>query len=267
MSHFLLIFATLFHEVKLQFIKKSVFVFLITIFIWNCSGSVDTTKFNAEEYFNYAMELYNQEDYEKAVLEFQNIILQYSGTTFNDDAQFYLGMTYYKREQYLLAAYEFSKLIRNTPASEFVPSSQYMLAESYYQLSPPYQLDQTYTKKSIEEFQAFVDFFPADPKVEEAEGKIKAMTEKLAEKEYQSAVIYEKMDYSKAAIKYYGLVADSYHDTKFAPMALYDKIKLQLSKGYINDVLADISVFLSRYPDNSVSKELQQIEVSLLNKN
>lgn len=245
---------------------KSFAVLLIVFAFTACSSSVDTSQFTPEEYFNYVMQLYNEEDYELAVNEFQNIILQYPASSVSDDAQFYLGMTYFKRSQFLLAAYEFSKLIRNIPASPFVPESQFMLAESYYQLSPPYPLEQSYTKKAIEEFQAFIDFFPSNPKVEEAERKIKELNNKLAEKEYNSAVIYQKMEYEYAAMKYYSFVTESFHDTKFAPLALYNKIKIELKKGLNNDALSDISTFLSRYPNDPNAKELQEIESRLTSK-
>lgn len=235
-------------------------------FVFGCSSAVDTSKFNAEEFYNYAFKLYNDEDYELALQEFQSFLLQYSGSAFNDDAQYYLGMTYFKRKQYLLSAYEFSKLIKNIPASPFVPDAQFNLAESYYELSPSYPLDQTYTKKAIEEFQAFIDFFPSNTKVEDAENKIKFLTDKLAQKDYQSALIYEKMEYEKAAIKYYANVAETYHDTKYAPLSLYNKIKLEEKKGMTNDILADISLFLNRYPKDSNANELQELEVRLTSK-
>ncbi|MBI5807895.1 MAG: outer membrane protein assembly factor BamD [Ignavibacteriales bacterium] len=233
----------------------------------NCSSSVDTSKFTVDEYFTYLMKLYNEEEYETAVQEFQNFLLQYSGSAYNDDAQYYFAMTYFKRGQYLLAAYEFSKLIRNIPASPFVPEAQFMLAESYYQLAPPYQLDQAYTKKAIEEFQVFIDFFPADKKVAEAEAKIKELTERLAEKEYQSGLIYEKMEYEKAAIKYYAFVADTYHDTKFAPISLYRKIQLEIKKGMNAEAIADINTYLNRYPNDERVNDVKQLEAKLIGKN
>ena len=69
-------------------------------------------------------------------------------------------MTRFQRGEYILAAFEFSKLMKNMPASEFVPISQFMISECYYELSPNYTLEQKYTKKAIEEYQAFIDFFP-----------------------------------------------------------------------------------------------------------
>jgi outer membrane protein assembly factor BamD len=142
-----------------------------------------------------------------------------------------------------------------------------MLAESYYQLAPPYQLDQAYTKKAIEEFQVFIDFFPADKKVAEAEAKIKELTERLAEKEYQSGLIYEKMEYEKAAIKYYAFVADTYHDTKFAPISLYRKIQLEIKKGMNAEAIADINTYLNRYPNDERVNDVKQLEAKLIGKN
>ena len=245
---------------------KIISVFLVLLlFFWSCSGSVDTTQMTPEEHFEYAMSLFNDEDYEDALKEFQAILLQFPGSSVNDDAQYYLGFTYFKREQYLLAAYEFSKLIRNIPASPFVADAQYGLAESYYQLSPPYQLDQSYTKKAIEEFQAFLDFFPSNSRAEEAEQKINELNMKLAEKEYNSAYIYEKMEYYSAAIDYYTYVYETYHDTKYAPLALYNKINLLIDKGRTEEALNNISTFLERYPDHPYARELGEIQVSLAN--
>ncbi len=237
----------------------------MVVFIWSCSGSVDTTQLSSEEHFQYAFGLFEDEDYDEAITEFQSILLQYPGSAINDDAQYYLGFTYFQREQYLLAAYEFSRLIREIPASTFVPDAQYLLAEAYYQLSPPYSLEQSYTKQAIQEFQAFIDFFPANPRIEEAEQKINELNNKLAEKEFNSAYIYEKMEFYNAAIKYYTYVYETYHDTEFAPSALFNKIQILILKERTSDVLRDISLFLDKYPKDPRSEELNELQVVLLN--
>lgn len=45
-------------------------------------------------------------------------------------------------------------------------------------------------------------------------------------------------------MKYYQLVVDSYHDTKFAPAALYRKIQIEIQRNMDYEVLKDISLFL-----------------------
>ncbi len=237
---------------------------ILITFMWACSGGKDTGSMSPEEHLQYAMSLYNDEDYEQAIKEFQSIILQYAGNPVNDDAQFYLGMTYFKQEQFLLAAYEFSKLIRDIPASPLVPEAQFMLADSYYELSPPYPLEQSYTKKAIDEFQAFIDYFPLDKRVEEAERKINELNEKLAEKEYNAGVIYEKMEYYNAAIIYYERVFEAYHDSKFAPVALYRKIKLLIDKDRKSEALKDIATFLAKYSDSEYVEEVKKLQNEII---
>ena len=245
--------------------KQVLFIYLFALFFIGCSSSVDTVNLGSQERLDYAISLYNDEDYEIAVTEFQAIILQYPGNAVVDDAQFYLASSRFKRGEMILAAFEFSKLIKNMPVSEFVPQAQLMLAESYYELSPDYSLDQKYTKKAIEEYQAFLDFFPANPGVPEAEKKIHELNEKLAQKEYSNALIYEKLEYYTAALKYYDTVLEVYHDTRFAPMASYNKINLLVARDRKRDALDEISKFLQRYPNDQRNKDMESLKTSLEN--
>ncbi|MCF8261625.1 MAG: outer membrane protein assembly factor BamD [Melioribacteraceae bacterium] len=244
---------------------KKFLLLIVLVTLAACSGAKDTTVMTPKEHFDYALEIYTDEDYQQALTEFQTILLQYPGSSVNDDAQYYLGMTYFNRDQFLLAAYEYSKLITNIPASPFVPMAQFQLAESYYQLSPPAPLEQSYSIKAIEEFQAFIDFFPMNPKVEESEKKIAELNEKLAEKQYNNAVIYGKMEYTKAAIQYYTDVVNNYHDTKYAPLALQNKIELLVQREQSREALESIAIFYNRYPNHPDLSKVKEIEESLIN--
>jgi len=246
--------------------KYLIIFFLFPFFYFGCSSSIDTANLTPDEKLKYAIQLYNDEDYEEAVNEFQAIILQYPGNAVVDDAQYYLAQSRFKRSEYIIAAFEFSKLIKNMAASEFLPDAQLMLAECYYNLSPDFSLDQKYTKKAIEEYQAFIDFFPTNTKVSEAEKKILEMNEKLAHKEYNTAYIYERLDYYTAAFNSYNNVIEIYHDTQYAPLAMYDKINLLIVRNRNAEALAEVSKFLQRYPNDPKAGEVEKIKISLENK-
>lgn len=246
-------------------IKKGLAVLIFSLFVVGCSSMKDTTNMPPSQRIDYDIQLYNQGDYQDALNEFQALVLQYPGNAIADKAQYYLGMTRYQRQEYILAAYEFSKLIKTMPASDYVPKAQYMLAQCYYELSPFYALDQTYTKKAIKEFQAFIDFYPSNDKVHEAEQKIHELNDKLAHKEFHSAEIYEKMGYNDAALEYYDDVIDTYHDTKYASMASYNKIKLLLSLKKDNKAIAEMDRFLERYPKNENAPDVRKLKSSLQN--
>ena len=238
------------------------FITLPLVF-WGCGSSNELVDLPPEERLKAGILLFEDEDFEDAAIEFEAIILQYPGNAIVDDAQYYLGRCKYERGEYILAAYEFSKLIKNMPASEFVADAQFMLAESYYELSPNYTLDQKYTKKAIEEYQAFVDFFPLSDKVSIAETKINELNDKLARKEYTIAVIYEKMEYYNAAIKYFDGVVETYHDTQYAPLSLYRKIKLLMDREREDEALGEMKKFIRLYPQDENFKEVEELKNSL----
>lgn len=238
--------------------KKFLLLIFFAVLYYGCSSTFDTSNLKPDERLKYAMELYGEESFDKAIQEFEAILLQYPGNEVIDDAQFYLGKSRFNRKEYILAAFEFSKLIRNMPASNFVSEAQFNLAECYYKLSPHFSLDPKYTKKAIEEFQAFLDFFPADLKVPEAEMKIKEMNEKLAMKEFNSAYIYHKLEYYTSTLMYLDNVISTFHDTQFAPKASYKKINVLLEKERTIDALIEINNFLAKYPtDNNYNEVLQ----------
>ena len=243
--------------------RKIVVIIVFSFVIWGCGSSVDTSNYTPSEKLAYAQKLYNEESYLDAVSEFQAIILQYPGKPAVEVAQYYLAESRYQRSEYILAAYEFSKLIKSMPASKYVPDAQFMLAECYYELSPDYRLEQKYTKKAISEYQAFIDFFPTNEKVKEAEQKITELNDKLAHKEYNTADLYEIMGDSRSALLYYTNVIDDYHDTQYAPLAMYDKINLLVSLNRDSEALEEISKYLDRYPDNNRVKEIQELKASL----
>jgi len=247
-------------------ITRILILFSLLFSIWACSSSVNTLDFGPEERLQHAISLFDDEDYVDASTEFEALLLQYPGSAIVDDAQYYLGMCRFERGEYIIAAYEFSKLIKNMPASDFVSKSQFMLAETYYELSPNYNLDQKFTSKAIEEYQAFIDFFPLNEKVAEAEQKIKVLNEKLARKDYDIAVIYEKMDYYTAAIKYFDGVIETYHDTKYAPRAMYKKIELLMDREREDEALTEMKKFIKQYPDDDNIDTIEELKNSLESK-
>jgi outer membrane protein assembly factor BamD len=245
---------------------KNLLLLAILILFAACSSSIDTSNMTPEDQLAYAIKLYQEEDYEEAVKDFDAIILQYPGSSIMDDAQYYLAMTRFQRGEYILAAYQFSKLIKSMPSSDFLADAQFMLADCYYELSPDFTLDQQYTKKAIEEFQVFIDFFPLNEKVAQAETKINKLNDKMAKKEFEAARIYGKMEYYDAALKYYDTVLEVYHDTQYAPMALYNKINLLIDRKRESEALAEAQKFISKYPQDPNFSDIEKIKNDLENK-
>lgn len=227
------------------------------------SSEKATTTMSVEERFAHAKALFDDRDYLEAINEFTVITLQYQGSAHAADAQFYLGECRFQRGEYLLASFEYGVVKRNYPANPRVQEAQYKLALSYYMLSPKSALDPQYTKRAIDEFQQFVEYYPSSPLVADADAKIKELTNRLAKKQYETARLYTTMDYYKAALVYYDDVIDRYHDTEYAPLAYLDKAELLLAHKRYREARETLDAFAARFPQSVLQARADSIRKKL----
>ncbi len=172
-------------------------------------------------------------------------------------------MCYFQRKEYILAAYEYDYLIKNYPTSEYFPRAHYQLGMCYYNLSPKYNLDQAYTYYAISEFMGFIELYPKDPNVIEAERRIKELRDKLAQKEYMSGLLYFTMDNYKSSIVYFDSVLDQYFDSEYADDALWMKIRALVQRKKYEDAKKEIERFQKKFASSEHLQNVINIKNSL----
>jgi len=230
------------------------------IALMGCGSSKEATTPTAEERFAHAKALFDDEDYVEALNEFTVVTLQFPGSAVASEAQFYIGECRFARQEYLLAAFEYNQLRRNYPASPRLADAQFKLGASYEHLSPKSTLDQQYTRKAIDEYQTFVEYYPANSRAPEADAKIRELTTKLAKKQIEIARLYRTMGYSKASQFYYDDVIERYHDTEFGPLAYIEKTQLLIDKKKFAEADQQISRFLTLYPNNVLRGQAEELK-------
>lgn len=220
-----------------------------------CSTEEATAPRSAESIFESAMAKYNNEDFQEAYEEFRLLTLQYSGSDLSDDAQFRMGESKFAREEFILAAFEYEVIVRSMTTSEFVPNARYKMALCHYESARPYYLEQENTRKAIDGFQAFIEYHPTDARVPEAEAKITELNTRLAQKEYESGLIYMKMEYYRAAGVSFDHVLEKYHDTPYAESAYFRKGEALFYRRRYQEAGEILKRFVERYPSSAFQKE------------
>lgn len=240
-------------------------ILLAVIFVFSCGSSdkSDIKTDDPEMAMKIAMKNYDKKDYLQAIEDFSLIKIKFSGTNVADKAQYYLAMCYYNRQEYILAASEFENLLKNFSSSIYTVQGRFQLAMCYYGMSPDFSLDQTYSKFAITEFQNFIELFPNDKNVTEAESKIKELRNKLAYKQLKSADLYMVMDNYKAAIYYYENILQEYYETDWADDALYGKIQALLKKKKNEDAQKEIVRFEKKFPKSSLLGKVESIKKNI----
>jgi len=147
-----------------------------------------------------AYEYYENEDWVRAATLIERVLPIYQGTQRAVELNFMLANCYYNRGDYILASHHFDRFVREYPTSEQAKEAMFMRAYCNYLLSPRPSLDQTATRRSIDQFNLFINRYPDSEKVEEARELIAEMRDKLLEKSFISARLYYDMEDYRAAI-------------------------------------------------------------------
>jgi outer membrane protein assembly factor BamD len=248
---------------KLQVIRKKIiyglFGVLFAAGFAGCSSDEAVKQLSADQQFNIGMQDFQKEDYLEAIDAFKVVTLQYQGSRYVDAAQFYMGECRFMREEYVLAAYEYDLLIKNMPISKYVAKARYRKAASYDALSPKSYLDQEYTKKGIDAYQAFLEYHPTDSLASQAESRIRDLMHKLAKKDYENGLIYMKMEYYKASVYYFDLILDKYYDTEFAEPAFFKKVQSLYLRGKYSEAARELDNFVKKYPASSFMSDVPKL--------
>ncbi len=190
-----------------------------------CGGSGRLRYDSPKEAFDKGVALYEQGKYDRAAEYFRGVFDFGRTNEFAADAQLYLARSHAKNKELLLAANEYNRFVQLYRRDPRIAEAEFEYAMTFYHRSPPYQLDQRDSEKAIEQFQLFIDRYPTDERVADAEARILELSEKLARKRFESAKLYERRGLAEAAALTFVSVFDDYPGTKWADDALLGAIR------------------------------------------
>lgn len=216
-----------------------------------------------DDIYNEAMEAFNDDDFMEAQKLLDVIKLQYPASQYADDAQYYMAEINYKRGEYVLAAFNYNLVRRAFPTSPFARDALYRASMSYYNLSPDSQRDQSYTKQAIQSFAEFQTFYPSDSLAGEAGQYINELRETLARRDFETAELYVKMEYPRAALIYYNLVINDYSDTELLEPAYFGKLKMLVRLKKIDEARETMRLYRQQFPSGQHLEELNQLIAGL----
>ncbi|NDV47827.1 outer membrane protein assembly factor BamD [Paludibacter sp. 221] len=171
--------------------KKYPILFVLVITLFSCSEYQKLLKSDdAELKYARAIEYFEKGDYMRANTLFDEVTAYYRGTERSETLLNYVARSYMGQKDYFTASEYYKAYVRTYPKSKYVQESKYMIGYCYYLDSPDARLDQTSTKNAIDALQEFVDIYPENEHVAEANRLIDEMKDKLAYKEYMNARLY-----------------------------------------------------------------------------
>lgn len=177
--------------------------------------------------YNAAVEYYENQDYYKASILFEEVIPLMIGLPEAEKAQFLFAYSHYYQGNRLLSAHYFKTFFDTYRRSEYAEEALFMQAYSLFKESPKYNLDQGSTIEAVNAMQNFINIYPYSKYKDQANEIIDQLQLKLEVKAFEKAKQYYKLDNLHAAVVAFESFQERYPDSEMVEEAAYLKIDAQ----------------------------------------
>ena len=252
--------------------RKSLFLFLVSlVFLANsCSFRNILKSDDAEKKYDYAVKLYNEKDYSRALQLFDQLMEVTRATEKSERIYFYYAYCYFYQQDYTLASYYFKRYCSNFPNTKMAEECSFMGAYCNYMNSPDFTLDQTNTSESIKDLQLFINMYPKSTRLSECNDLIDKLREKLESKDFRIAKLYFRMDDYSAAITSLNNILKEFPDTKrkeeilFLIFKSYHKFAIESVEHKKKErhlkALSAYNDFVSQFPESVYIEEVKGLK-------
>ncbi len=131
-------------------------------------------------------------------------------------AQWGLARSFQLRGDFREAILEYEQVLVNYPGTEVIPSALFQMGVCYYREALRADYDQREVDEAVRNLRRFIHSFPEDPNRTRAEEMIVELMDRKAKKAFEIARYYESKGSPAGARIYYREVAERYPESKYA---------------------------------------------------
>jgi len=186
---------------NIQFIVLLICTLLVTGFFSSCSKFTKAMSDpNWRERDKVGQKYYEEGDYYRAGLLWEDVVPIVKGDPRAEDIQFKYAYCHFYQKQYLLSAYYFKNFYFTYRRSPNATEAYFMNAFSLYKDSPRVHLDQESSKEAIQAFQDVINSYPESDYATRAAKHLDELRAKLEKKAFENAELFYNLGRYKAAV-------------------------------------------------------------------
>lgn len=171
--------------------------------------------------YEKALEYYAEEDYQRALPLFEELIAVTRGTSRSETVYYHYAYCYYGIRDFYLASFYFDTFAKTYPNSDKVEECTFMSAYCHYMNSPITSLDQSDTKRAIDKFQLFLEKYPETHRKDTCNALVGELVGKLETKAFENAALYHQIQQYKSAVVALNNVLKDYPNTEYKEEVLF----------------------------------------------
>ncbi len=231
----------------------------IVAFAIGCSPIPEFGETSVEDLYAIGQEAQERGDYMVAIEAFKRISMSWPLDERADDALMALGDAYLDMDDYASAEGEYLRLLSDYPRSDFVPEAEYKLGVVYFEQSKPAALDQSTTDEAIEQFRRFLRSYPDGEFSDGAREYLRELRARLAQKDFETAMLYVKLGSPAAARVYLESIPAEYPNTPWAPRALLELVRSYVARGETAHARETLGRLDELYPNTAEAVEAENL--------
>lgn len=208
-----------------------------------------------EELYNSALASLNEEQYDEAAKQFDEVERQHPYSVWATKAQLMSAYAYYQNDDYDDAIISLDRFIQLHPGNRDIAYAYYLKALSYYEQISDIERDQKMTRLALESLEEVTNRFPDSRYGRDAKIKVDLTLDHLAGKEMEVGRFYQNRRHFPAAINRFKSVIQNYQTTTHVPEALARMTESFLALGLVDEARKSASVLGHNFPGSDWYQE------------
>ena len=204
------------------------------------SEKVSHTQF-CKNKLDKAEELFKKEKYGRVIDKLEEIMSYCAGTGYLEQTSFLLAESHFNLENWIEARGEYGSFVMNFPGSPFAETAEFRKAIASFNMEFRVSRDDANTTVAMKDFERYLSNHPDTPLRDSINYYYGLLVERLAEKEFQTARLYLRMDKPQAAVIYFKEFLETYQQSKRRKEALFltsqaytDLDQFEAAREYLN---------------------------------
>ena len=250
--------------------KFTLFAFFIAGLL-SCSNGFEKIRTSNDTKLQYdkAFEYFENEDYLKARALFEILLSSLRGKSESEKVYYYYARTFYETRAYQSSIQYLDNFGQTFLNSQYKEDAEYLTAMANYKLSPAFRLDQSFTRKAMNLFQAYINKYPQSERVVECNTLIDEMQKKLERKAFEEGKLYRDRKLWDSAKRSLSNMIKDFPDSKYIEEARFmisesefliaeNSIRFRQVERYENAIEA-AEFFKKKYPVSEFTAAIDKI--------
>ena len=223
-----------------------------------CASTPPNEVLPASDEYRRGREAFDRGDFHDAITHLNRLVLNYPEDENVVEARYLLGLANFETEEYPSAAQDFERFQSDYPADSLADDALYWAGRSYEAQSLKPELDQSDTRRAISSYTDLLRQYPGSEHVEDAEGRVAELRERLAEKDYMNARFYSRQELWEAAEIYARSLIEEFPQSSWVAPAYLVLLRSFEAQGKSVEAAAARETLLDQFPESPEAAEVRQ---------